>query len=111
MDTQDYTFSIKSIGGISYGYDVVKKLDANGKLIRGDPTINIFEVKTVRGIFKNYLTGKSPKSIAQILNEEGVKVPPPMVGTSMIYCNRERGKGVINNELYIGRIIWKRMRY
>src|SRR5690606_20204112 len=30
----------KSGGGNSYGYDVVKKLDANGEPIRGDRTIN-----------------------------------------------------------------------
>lgn len=38
----------KSGGGNSYGYDVVKKFDANGEPIRGDRTTNEVPAKIVR---------------------------------------------------------------
>ena len=32
-------------------------------------------------------------------------------GPSTIYGNWRRGTGVLNNELYIGRLVWNRLRY
>jgi len=32
-------------------------------------------------------------------------------GSSTIYGNRQRGTGILNNELYIGRQVWNRLRY
>src|SRR5690606_17622934 len=32
-------------------------------------------------------------------------------GPSTIYGNRRRGTGIINNELYVGKVIWNRLRY
>jgi hypothetical protein len=32
-------------------------------------------------------------------------------GLSTIHGNRERGTGILNNELYIGRLVWNRLRY
>jgi hypothetical protein len=32
-------------------------------------------------------------------------------GPSTIHGNRDRGTGILNNELYIGRLIWNRLRY
>ena len=46
------------------------------------------------------------------LNKEGIAGPSGKAwGPSTIYGNRERGTGIINNELYIGRLIWNRLRY
>jgi site-specific DNA recombinase len=33
------------------------------------------------------------------------------VGPSTIHGNRQRGTGILNNELYIGRLVWNRLRY
>ncbi|MEB3246224.1 MAG: recombinase family protein [Vampirovibrionales bacterium] len=66
----------------------------------------------VQRIFKEYLEGRSPKAIAQALNRE--KIPGPSGsewGPSTIYGNRERGTGIINNELYVGVLVWNRQRY
>ena len=102
----------KSAGGNTYGYDVVKKLGADGELIRGDRTINEVQAKIVNRIFKEYLAGKSPKKIATELNKEGIPAPSAKGwGPSTIYGNRERGTGILNNELYIGRLIWNRLKY
>ncbi len=32
-------------------------------------------------------------------------------GPSTINGNRQRGTGILNNEMYIGRLIWNRLRY
>jgi site-specific DNA recombinase len=102
----------KAGGGLVYGYDVVKKFNAKGEVERGDRTINEEQAEIVRRIFTEYVEGISPKRITRQLNEEGI--PAPTGGTwgpSTIHGNRARGTGILNNELYIGRMIWNRMRY
>ncbi|WP_417832558.1 recombinase family protein [Terasakiella sp.] len=102
----------KSGGGNSYGYDVKKQLDANGEAIRGDRTINKAEAKIIKRIFNAYAKGQSPRSIAKALNDEGVKSPSGKGwGPSTIHGNRKRGTGILNNELYIGKLVWNRLRY
>ena len=32
-------------------------------------------------------------------------------GPSTIHGNRQRGTGILNNELYVGRLVWNRLRY
>ena len=102
----------KSGGGLTYGYDVVKKFDSNGEAIRGDRTINEQQAAIVRRIFTEYAAGQSPKRIAFALNREGVPGPSGKAwGPTTIYGHRRRGTGIINNELYVGRLVWKRLRY
>ena len=102
----------KSGGGNCYGYDVVKKFNADGEAIRGERRINEFEAGIVRHIFNEYAAGKSPRAIAAGLNAEGIAGPSGRNwGQSTINGNRERGTGILNNELYIGRLIWNRLRY
>ncbi len=102
----------KSGGGLTYGYDVVKKFDSNGEPIRGDRTINEKQAAIVRRIFTKYVAGRSPKRIAFALNREGVPGPSGKAwGPTTIYGHRRRGTGIINNELYIGRMVWSRLRY
>jgi site-specific DNA recombinase len=102
----------KSGGGNCYGYDVVKKFAADGEPVRGDRAINKFEACVVRRIFSNYASGKSPKRIAFDLNKEGIKAPGGGYwGFSTINGNRRRGTGILNNEMYVGRIVWNRLRY
>ncbi|WP_306263064.1 recombinase family protein [Pararhizobium sp. IMCC21322] len=102
----------KSGGGNSYGYDVVKKYDASGEPIRGDRKINTQEKSVILRIFRDYCVGKSPKSIALELNKEGVPSPSGKGwGQSTINGNRRRGTGILNNELYIGRLVWNKVKY
>lgn len=96
----------RSGGGKSYGYDIVHAED------RGQRTINEIEASVVRRIFEEYAAGKSPKAIAAQLNKE--KIPGPTGfswGQSTINGNRQRGTGILNNELYIGQLVWNRLRY
>ena len=97
----------RSGGGKAYGYDVVKSEDDKGRR-----TINPAEAESVRRIFRDYGAGKSPKAIAAALNREGVPGPSGRGwGQSTINGNRHRGTGILNNELYVGRMVWSRLRY
>jgi site-specific DNA recombinase len=102
----------KSGGGNSYGYDVVKSLDARGEPVRGNRTINQSEAEVVRRIFREYAAGASPKQIATVLNREAVPGPAGREwGFTTIYGSPKRGNGILNNEMYIGRIVWNRQRF
>lgn len=102
----------KSGGGLCYGYDVVKKFDANDEAIRGDRTINQAEADVVRRIFSDYLAGQSSRTIAMTLNREGVSgLQGSEWRPSTIHGNPKRGVGILNNELYVGKLVWNRLRY
>ena len=102
----------KSGGGNSYGYDVVRTIAADGTPVRGDRTVNEAQAAIVRRIFGEYAAGKSPRAIAKDLNAEGVPGPSGKGwGPSTIHGNSERGTGILNNELYLGRLVWNRLRY
>jgi len=102
----------KSGGGMCYGYDVVKQRDIHGEAICGERSINDDQAQIVRRIFRDYADGKSPKFIALSLNAEGHRGPLSGAWSpSTINGNRERGTGILNNELYIGRLVWNRLRY
>ncbi len=102
----------KSGGGNAYGYDVVTKLAADGTPLRGDRTINDTEASIVVAIFTQYAQGESPRAIAQKLNRGGVPGPQGSTwGPSTLNGNAARGTGILNNELYIGRLVWNRLRY
>ncbi|MBW9076320.1 recombinase family protein [Rhizobium pusense] len=102
----------KSGGGLCFGYNVVKQLDARGDPIRGDREINEAEANVVRRIFREFAAGIGPRTIARNLNEEGIRGPAGKLWSdTTIRGHVKRGTGLVNNELYIGRLIWNRLRY
>jgi site-specific DNA recombinase len=101
----------KSAGGLCYGYRVVKTI-SGGSVTTGEREIEAAEAAVVLRIFRDFIAGVSPKQIAKNLNREGV--PGPFGGAwspSTIYGNAKRGTGILNNELYVGRLVWNRLRY
>ena len=101
----------KAGGGRSYGYDVVKALDAAGERIRGERTVNEGQAAIVRRIFREYAAGMSPRAIARGLNAEGVPGPTgKRWSDSTVRGHANAGTGVLNNPLYIGRLVWNRLR-
>ena len=96
-------------GRAAYGYDIVKRFDSNGEPIRGERTINLDQAKIVRRIFEEYATGKSPRLICFDLNKDDI---PNSTGkgwsSTNIHGTRSHGTGLINNELYIGKIVWNK---
>ena len=102
----------KSGGGLSFGYEVVHKIDASGEAERGKRRINEAEAAIVCRIFQEFAQGRSPRAIAQSLNKEGMPGPAGRSwGPSTIYGNWQRGTGILNNELYIGRLVWNRQQF
>ena len=102
----------KSGGGRSYGYDVVKLHDAAGEPIRGERRINEAEAAIVRRIFREFAAGTSPRTIARRLNEDGIPgAKGKLWSDSVLRGHAKRGTGLLNNELYIGRLIWNRQRF
>jgi site-specific DNA recombinase len=102
----------KSGGGNSYGYDVVHQFGPDGTAVRGDRKINQVEAEIVRRVLRDYAAGKSAKKIARDLNQENIPGPSGGAwGFSTILGNPRRGTGLLNNELYVGRIVWNRLRY
>jgi DNA invertase Pin-like site-specific DNA recombinase len=102
----------KSGGGLCFGYDPVRSIDARGEPVRGERRINQAGAEVVRRIFRDFAAGSSPRSIARQLNADGV--PGPSGRTWMdttIRGHASRGNGILNNELYIGRLIWNRQRF
>lgn len=99
-------------GGISYGYDIVRRLNADGTPATGERSVNEGEAAVVRRIFTEFSDGHSPKAIARTLNEEGIPGPRGQLWRdTAIRGHRLRGTGLLNNELYIGKLVWNRMRY
>ena len=102
----------RSGGGNSYGYDVVRHHGADSEQELGIRAINPEEASVVRRIFEAYRQGAAPRAIARTLNREGVRGPSggPW-GPSTINGNTRRGTGILNNELYVGRRVWNRLKY
>jgi len=102
----------RSGGGLCYGYDVLRERDGRGERIHGGRQINVPQAAMIRRIFKEFANGKSPRQIALGLNRESVVGPQAAGwGASTINGNAARGTGILNNELYIGRLIWNRLQY
>ncbi|WCR18588.1 recombinase family protein [Paracoccus alcaliphilus] len=102
----------KLAGGNAYGYDVLPPTQVNGKSEHGGRAINRTEAEVVRRICRDYAQGMSAGKIAEALNLE--QIPGPrggFWGASTILGNRERGTGILNNELYIGRLVWNRLHF
>ena len=102
----------KSGGGLCFGYDVVRKVDAAGEPVRGERQINETEAATVLRIFEEFAEGRSPKAIACALNRQAIPGPAGKTwGPSTIYGNWRRGTGILNNQLYVGRLVWNRQHF
>ena len=102
----------RSGGGRCYGYDVVKATDDAGEPVRGERTVNEQEADIVRRVFRDFAAGVSPRAIARHLNDEGLPGPSGRLwNDSTVRGHAKRGTGLLNNELYIGRLVWNRLRY
>ena len=86
-------------GGRSYGYRSVPGKPGRREIVE-------VEASVVRRIFDSYAAGRSPRDIAAALNREGV--PGPRGGpwnASTVAGSRKRANGILQNALYIGRIV------
>jgi site-specific DNA recombinase len=66
----------------------------------------------VREIFTRYAAGEPPRKIAFDLNARRIAAPRGGAwSASTLNGNRARGTGVLNNEMYVGRLVWNRLSY
>lgn len=94
----------KSPGGKAYGYSPV--LGAPGEL-----QIVGMEADVVRRIFKAYSDGRSAHEIALELNRGEVPAPRSTHWTAnTINGHAARGHGILRNSLYVGTLVWNRVR-
>ncbi|MGC1301800.1 MAG: recombinase family protein [Caulobacteraceae bacterium] len=95
--------------GNAYGYRVVRTLDASGRPVTGEREIVEAEAEVIRRIFRDYVAGIGPLQIAARLNREGVPSPTGMKWVdATIRGHRKLGGGILNNEFYIGEMVWNR---
>lgn len=97
-------------GGLTYGYDVVNRLGADGKLVRGLREINQEQASVIRRVYAEYIGGSSPKMIAKRLNADGI--PSARGGewrASAIIGSRARKIGLLHNPVYVGRYAYGRV--
>ena len=93
-------------GGVPFGYRSV---------VAGD--VHVLEVEPaqaaiVREIFEHYADGWSCQRIAADLNARAIKTGRGGTwSVSALYGSPAKGSGVLNNELYIGRMVWNRSQW
>jgi site-specific DNA recombinase len=113
-----------SPGGLPYGYRSKPAFDAPGRIAGYRRVIHEPEAEVVRRIFRLYVGDEggqahSSRQIAVRLNEEGIAPPgarwknktvrqAATWSYTAIIGHRRLGKGVLNNPLYIGRMVWNR---
>jgi site-specific DNA recombinase len=99
-------------GGNSYGYQIVRRVLDDRSVTTGEREIDAEQAAIIRRIFKEYTEGMAPRRIAARLNHEGVESPRGgQWNASTINGNRQRRNGILNNDLYIGRITYNRQRF
>ncbi|MEX2272564.1 MAG: recombinase family protein [Vicinamibacterales bacterium] len=90
-------------GGLSYGYRVTEV---------GTWAVVPEQAAVIVRICSLYADGVSPLLIAKRLNTEGVPGPHGCPWSpSTIHGHARRGTGILNNELYVGRMVWPRQRF
>jgi len=97
-------------GSKAYGYRPVRGvMDERGRYQNGLREISEPEATVVRRIFQLVAEGVPVRTIVRILNDEGIPSPGGKEwGAPSIIGSRSRQAGILNNELYRGRIIWNR---
>lgn len=107
-------------GGRCYGYKIQPTYDPSGATDQyGRPAIvskrwkiEPDEAKIVVQIFEWFADGKPPKWIANELNRRGVPAPRGKAwSASSLYPNTRKAVGILQNELYRGRLIYNRTKW
>ncbi|WP_343203393.1 recombinase family protein [Hoeflea sp.] len=82
--------------------------------IPGEREVDEAQTEIIRWIFEQYALGRSPKELAVALNSRVPNVPGPRGlkwRDTAIRGHRDRGTGILNNESYIGRIVFNRRQF
>ena len=99
-------------GGRAYGYRLVDKVDARGQRIKGLLEVNPDIAAIIEQIYADFAAGLSAIQIAKKLNMAGI--PAPRGGqwnASTIRGDPKKAVGILNNPLYMGRLVWNRRQW
>ncbi len=104
-----------AVGGRAFGYRSEARFNEEHQVVGSQRVVDANEAKVVRRIFEMYAGGMSPKTIARRLNAEHVAPPRASRGRrplgwapTTIAGSSKKALGVLNNPVYVGRIIWNR---
>ena len=98
----------KSAGAVAYGYKV-KYLNDQGVPERGLREIYPEQARIVQRIYNEFCSGKTAGEIVASLNNEGIPSPRGgKWGRSTVTGNRGQGKGILQNTMYKGQLVWNR---
>lgn len=90
-------------GGKAYGYQPVP-----GK--PGELQIVAEQAAVIRRIFKEHLEGRTVRDTAGRLNKDNILPPSGLRwNASTIQGSAQRGNGILQNEIYIGQIVWNKV--
>jgi DNA invertase Pin-like site-specific DNA recombinase len=93
-----------SAGGKAYGY-------RPDPASRGKPQIVPEEAAVVLRIFEDYAKGTSPKAICHQLTREGIRPPRGKHWSpSALVGFKARGTGMLRNPIYVGKLVWNKVR-
>ncbi|MBP6894296.1 MAG: recombinase family protein [Pseudacidovorax sp.] len=93
-------------GGRTYGYASVQE-EGGHRIV-----INEEQARHVRWIYEQVAAGATLRSIVYKLNERGVPSPRGNGwAASALVGNPKMGDGLLNNEIYIGRVVWNRRQW
>ncbi|WP_299989766.1 recombinase family protein [uncultured Ruegeria sp.] len=99
----------KSAGGVTYGFDIVRNFNPDGQVSTGERVITEDEAAVVCRVYDDYANGICLRAIAGNLKAEGIAGPRfAGWGASTIYGNWCWGTRLLNNKLYVGRLVWNR---
>lgn len=93
-------------GGRTYGYTSVP-VEGGHRIV-----IDEEQAKHVRWIYEQVAAGATLRSIVYTLNAQGVPSPRGNGwAASALVGNAKMGDGLLNNEMYIGRLVWNRRQW
>lgn len=93
-------------GGRTYGYTSVP-VEGGHRIV-----VDEEQAKHVRWIYEQVAAGVTLRSIVYTLNAQGVLSPRGNGwAASALVGNAKMGDGLLNNEIYIGRLVWNRRQW
>ena len=99
----------KLAGGLPYGYRVQRCFSDDGQPLTGLRTIDPHEASVIQHVFKMFVAGVSPRSIAKALNTEGIPAPSGgLWAETTIRGHAKRRTGILRNDNYRGKLVWNK---
>lgn len=101
-------------GGRIYGYTTVTEENApDPEHPRKRPVVDAQEAAVVRRIFELYSTGNSMKTIAALLNTEGIPAPysKPTLGYGRKGWPHTTIRNILKNRRYTGEVVWNKRKF